>query len=69
MFVDDPTPPGCTKLHFVAKMDEIEIKLCNHEMEFADVLVQGRQCLIIIMFSFIRVSVVECFCYILLVHI
>ncbi len=35
-------PPGWTKLHLVAKMDDLDVKMCNHENEFAEVLIRGK---------------------------
>jgi vacuolar protein sorting-associated protein 13A/C len=34
-------PAGVTKLHLVAKLDDLNIKMCNHENEFADIQIKG----------------------------
>jgi len=31
-----------TKLHLVAKLDELDLKLCDHESEFAELQVKGQ---------------------------
>ena len=31
-----------TQLHFVTCMEDMQVKLCNHELEFADVFVKGK---------------------------
>ena len=33
---------GQTKLHLVAKLDELDLKLCDHENEYAEVQVKGQ---------------------------
>ncbi len=32
---------GVTKLHLVTCMEDMQVKLCNHELEFADVIIRG----------------------------
>ena len=40
---DSKKTPGVTQLHFVTCMEDMQVKLCNHELEFADVFIKGTK--------------------------
>ena len=44
----DVAPLGTVKLHLVAKLDDLEMRLVNHEMEFAEVVIRGLESKVIV---------------------